>query len=517
MNVLKNHVEKIIFGVVVIACALFAYSTWQGSESDITEMAGLEENRDKISRQLAKEQVTANYAYGPAAAEKVKYREAFDANLERGTRKVEEEIPPYVAYPTLPRPYVDPTGKPDDPTKLTQEDYAEVPPLGEVKAEGDHGRVFVTFRLPKKMKYMEAVRVEIFRGEDAKKIDLSKPYGAVELGPEENSAAATGAGGQQEKEAGTAVEKATDEGEGGRRRRERREAESKEAPKGREKKEKAPEEIPAEFADLKVFSDTRAEPKKTYYYQVRLIARMSVAVGRRFENRDAAGKLLHVLVVHAPRNPQTVPGAKSGTILYTTPLSEVASATTPDNFQIRLSGYSGKIDPLGTPEYKRSKDYKGRFAVRVWVTEAQAWKEQTLDIAPDEPLKGTLNYKPAGSDENKAYPFDSGYRLVEVKEVETVRETEVEEPQIGPDGNPVMDPDTKKPIMVKRVKKGDPIINEVAVLENVQDKKLEEFPKRADFEARKKSLETIIKLAARQQAERKATQPTTPTKARDRN
>jgi hypothetical protein len=349
------------------------------------------------------------------------------------------------------------------------------------------------------------VRVEVFRGEDEKKIDLSKPYGTVELGPEQGTEAAAAPAAT---EAGTAApEKAPEESGAAKRRRERAEAaETSEAPKAGVKK--PVEEIPAEYADLKVFSDTRVEPKKTYFYQARLVARLSVPEGKRYEKKDAAGRLLNIIVVHAPKNAQTIPGASSNVVLYPAALSGVVSARTPDNFQIRLAGYSGKIDPLGTPEYKKTKDYKGRFAIRVWVTEAQAWKEQTLDIAPDERLKGTLTYKSAGSDETKTYDFDSGYKLVEIKMVATVKEIEVEETEIGPDGNPVMDEKTKQPKKRTVIKKSDPITNEVAVLENIQDQKLEEFPKRANFEGPKTSLR-IIKSIAEKQGE----QPKAPKKA----
>ena len=51
--------------------------------------------------------------------------------------------------------------------------YAELAPITDVKAEGDHGRVFVTFKLPAKMQYMEGVRAEIYRGPSAEKIDLT--------------------------------------------------------------------------------------------------------------------------------------------------------------------------------------------------------------------------------------------------------------------------------------------------------------------------------------------------------
>jgi hypothetical protein len=193
------------------------------------------------------------------------------------------------------------------------------------------------------------------------------------------------------------------------------------------------------------------------------------------------------------------PKPGSNTTLFVTDMTPIASTKTPANFQIRLAGTSGKIDPPGTPEYKRTKDYKGTFAVRVWVTEAQAWKDKTIEAAPDEKLAGTITYKTEDGSETKTLDFDSGYRLVEVKWGEIVKETEVDEPELDKDGNPIMDKKTGRPKTVKVMKKSEPIPNEIAVLENIQEKKLEEFPKRADFEGRKAALRYYARLAAQQE------------------
>lgn len=495
MNVLKNHGEKIVLAVVVVVCALFAYMEWNAAEAEPKELQELESYKEKIKVAITQGKPSDKYPFGPQAAAKVgQAKEAYDANLERATKKPEADIPAYVAYPVVSRPFVDPKGRPLTDDELTHHEYAELMPLGEVKAEGDHGRVFVTFQLPRKMKYMDVVRVEVFRGMAADKIDTSQAYGTVALGPEDLPPDTAAPAKEAGKEATAAAEKPTDDSEmstGAKRRAARAAAGETEAPtrgRTREKEPKKTEEIPAEYADVKVFSDTHVEPKKTYYYQARLIGRMGVADGKRFETKNAAGAVTRVTIIHAPKSAKTVASSKPNVVLYTTDLSGVANATPPASFQIRLAGTSGRIDPPGTAEFKRTKEYKGTFAVRVWVTEAQAWKEKTIEAAPDDPLKGTITYKAADGGDNKTVEFDSGYKLVEIKWGETVRETEVEEQEMDKDGNPIVDKKTGRPKTVKVVKKSEPIPNEVAVLDNVAEKKLEDFPKRADFVGRKSSL-----------------------------
>jgi len=116
------------------------------------------------------------------------------------------------------------------------------------------------------------------------------------------------------------------------------------------------------------------------------------------------------------------------------------------------------------------------------------WKDITIQAAPDEILKGSIRYVNADK-EAKSFDFNANYKLVEVKWGELVREIEENVPELDTDGNPIMDPKTRKPKMIRRMKKGDAIPNEIAVLEDQSSKKMEDFPKRADFGAREKSLE----------------------------
>ncbi|MCY3022720.1 MAG: hypothetical protein NTW87_27390 [Planctomycetota bacterium] len=505
MSVLKTHGEKIVLAVVLLVCGAFAYREWSNAESDPAEFADLARYSQAIQNATKGDSVADKYPYSASGAANLKYAEAQKANIERATKELGPALATNIVYPRPGRPLVDESTKPTDPNALTQNDYAEVLPLSDVKADADHGRVFIAFRLPQKMKYMDPVRVEVFRGPSADKIDTAKPYNTVEFGPEELASAEPAAAAAGGATADTAAAEGSALSVGEKRRSERAGTAEKETPRaatGRKEKE----EVPADYADVKVFSDTRVEPKQTYFYQVRLVTRMNVLAGKRIEQKDPqdAAKMLKVLIVQPPKNAKSVlpsvPGSKA--LLYTTGLTEAVSATPPANFEVRLSGTSGTIDPRGTPEFKKSKDYKGTFALRVWVTEAQDWMPKTIEVSPGERLKGAIMYKDADTKQNKTYQFDAGYELKEIRIGEILQEKEVEEN--------ILDEKTGEPIVVegrvqkrKVIKKGSPIDNEEAVLVNLADKKEEVFPKRADFGIRKKSLAYYEQLANQQAKEQK--------------
>jgi len=503
MSVMKNHGPKILLGAVAVGCGVFAWLDSSSGGYNPKDFADVETNVEKIRKAVNGRNVSDKYPFGHEALASLKYQDDTAAAFDRATKRFEAEIPSNVAYQTPARPTVDNSTKPSTEAELTNYKDAELRDLAEIKASGDHGRIFVTFKVPTKMKYMEAQRVEIFRGESENKIDTKTPYATLEFMPEESATAAA----PSKEEAAAPEEKKPedDTSAGARRRRERAGGDEKEAPKspreGKKAPAAAPAEIPAEYADVKVFADTHVVQKTSYYYKLRMIGKMTVMPDQKITEKDANGLLSKITVVRAPKGAQTVAPARNGAqvALFSTPMSDVISAAPPSNFEIRLAGTSGKIDPPGTPEYKRGKEYKGTFAVRVWVTEAQAWKEISIQTAPDERVKGTVHYKDSDSKESKDVDFDANYRLVEIKWGETVREQEVDEPELDKDGNPIQDPKTRKPKMVHRVKKGDPIPNEVAVLEDLTTHKMEEFPKRADFGAREKSLEYYSRILDEQQ------------------
>jgi len=487
MSALKNHGPKILLALSAAGCAVFAWMEGAGSQTTPPEFAGVDTEISKIESALKPGPISEKYPFGRSAIDSLKFQEDSTLILERAGKRVETEIPAFVAYPQPSRPRVDSKDKPAEEGELTQQVFAEMRDLGDLKASGDHGRVFVTFKVPQKMKYLEPVRIDVFRGESDAKIDMKEPYATIELAPED-----PGATEEKPATADKAEDAATPELSAAARRRKERAGGDEPAPKAprREEPKKAAEEIPAEFADIKVFADTRVEQKMTYFYKLRMIARMTVVPGIKVVEKDNNGILTKITVVNQPKNATSVKPARpdSKAVLFATPISAAVSATPPSNFEIRLAGTSGKLDPPGTPDFKRSKDYKGTFAVRVWVTDAQVWKDITIQAAPDEILKGSIRYVNADK-EAKSFDFNANYKLVEVKWGELVREIEENVPELDTDGNPIMDPKTRKPKMIRRMKKGDAIPNEIAVLEDQSSKKMEDFPKRADFGAREKSLE----------------------------
>lgn len=493
MSVIKNHGPKILLAAVVAGCGVFAWLEASGGAGP--RDGELNANIDKIKRVVGSKNVSDKYPYGHDAINSLKYQDDTTSVFERASKRFEAEIPSNVAYQVPSRPNVDSGTKPSTEAEMTNFKEAELRDLADIKASGDHGRVFVTFKVPTKMKYMEAQRVEIFRGESEAKIDTKTPYATLEFMPEETAAPAKEEAAAEEKK----TEESGDASAGARRRRERAGGEeSPKSPREAKKAAAAPAEIPVEYADVKVFADTHVIQKQAYFYKLRLVGKMTVMPEQKIAEKDANGLLTRITVVRAPKGAQTVAPARNGAqiALFSTPMSSAVSASPPTNFEIRLAGTSGKIDPPGTPEYKRGKDYKGTFAVRVWVTEAQAWKEITIQTAPDERVKGAVTFKDADTKETKAVDFDANYRLVEIKWGELVREMEVEEAE--------QDPATGKIKKVKRIKKGDPIPNEVAVLEDLTSHKLEEFPKRADFGAREKSLEYYARILEEQTKAEKA-------------
>jgi|GEM_PF-3668364 len=495
MGFLKSFGPQIQLVLVVLACAAFWFMGAPTYQTD----ASMKLNLDKIQAATNSSKTSPSYPFAPEiTAEKLKYEVTLAANMERARKRPEAVVAANTVYQRPAPPKFE-----EKPSVPMTEETAAFGELSEAKASADHGVVYAACKLPDLMKFMAPVRLEIFRGESEKKIDLTTPYAVVDLGPEEvvqeDPAKKDTVAEKTEEDKPAATESA-----GERRRRQQAEAAAAKPKAGAgaaaAKEPKRAEDIPAEFATVRVFSDTRVEPKRTYYYQMRLIARMTVQPEKRTEIKDAAtGVILKYHTIHGPKDAKTVqpsrPGAK--TVLYTTAITAPVSASPPSNFEIRLSGTSGKLDPMGTPEYNKKKEYKGRFEVRVWITEAQIWHAMTIEAAPDERLKGTITYKDPSSKENKTFEFDSAYKLIEVKVVETTPDIIDKKMEVDENGQPVLDKN-KKPIFKETTRKGQPIQNEVAILEELNLKRLEEFPKTGNFKIREAALGWYKRLSEEQ-------------------
>jgi hypothetical protein len=202
MSALTNHAPKIVVAVVAAGCAVFGFMEYSSAQSRPQQFAGLDDSVRKLDIAVKGKTVSPSFKYGSEAANKLKYIEQQSAILERAAKSAEGELPARLAYQMPGRPLVDRGNKPPEIGDLTQHMNAEMAEITGVTAEGDHGRVFVTFKLPSNMKYMEAVRAEIFKGLAADKIEMSAPYATVEFGPEVAIAA--------EEPAAVAVEKPAD-------------------------------------------------------------------------------------------------------------------------------------------------------------------------------------------------------------------------------------------------------------------------------------------------------------------
>lgn len=507
MSATKSHGEKIMFVVVLLLCLAFiGYNSFQGEPPIFGDLGRYLQT---ITSTLSKNEATPKYAYATEETKKLDTIQArWNRNFDRGAN-ISIQIPPRVVYPKPSRPLVDLETKPGEIPVVHE--VASLGQLLEVKARGDHGRVFITFRLPQDMKLMDPLRVEIFRGEAADKVDISRPpYEVIEYAPEDISAVLL----DETSTTPPAVrERTTPETPGTMSSGERASREGRDAPPVREPagdKDKKPIDLPPDCVGLRLYPDTHVDAKKAYFYQLRLVGRMHFPPGFVKEEKDAAGKVLKKIVYDPPKDATNIhPKKGDSKQLFASAFSKVVDATPPADFELRLSAIDetgGKVPPSGTPDWQLRDftGYKGIFAVRVWVKDAQEWYEKFVQAGQDEKLKGSLTFKSADNPrERKNYDFDTGYVLVEIKEVEVVREVTKTVPKLDANGNPITDKDG--PVMEEK-KEQQRSTNQVAILKDTNTGKLEEFPKSMDYPRRDKYLEDIRKMAARNSALLKAEQ-----------
>ncbi|HYF48535.1 MAG TPA: hypothetical protein VEJ63_03980 [Planctomycetota bacterium] len=501
MSALKNHAEKIVFAGALVASAAFIAVEMTQSEPEIFKQ--LDGHKKTIATALDQGQVTAKYPYsGEASGKLASYKEAVTRNLQRADKEP-SSAKAFSAYPRPSKPTIDPSTIPLKEDELTSIEEAKLGQIEKVSARGDHGVIFLTYTMPADIKNIDPVRVEIYRGEAADKIDLKVPYAVVDYNSEEPLAAV-----EETPEAKPNTPAAGGEGLSTAEKR-RLMLEGKEPVKEDPKKDETKKiDVPAEYAGVEVYPDRRVDPKRPYFYQLRLVGRMQMAPNSHKEVRDNNGKLIKKIVYTAPKdgtkiNPKQ--GDPNKIFLYASPFTTAVSATPPTNFEIRLSGSDesgGKMPPFGTPDYKKRDfvGYKGVFAVRVWVKEAQEWKDITIQAGQDEKLKGTLNYKNAEG-KNQSVEFDTGYTLKELEWREESKKIVERVPVLDANGNPVMENNKMK--MEERTRDGDKFRVEVAILKDNTTGKLEEFPKRADFGLRDKAVEWYRKLAEEAEVQRK--------------
>lgn len=459
MNALKNNLEKIVFVVVLIGCVLFASSQLRENE-DVMKKA--EEDREKIERAKKAKVVSSNYEYNEVNANKrLNFTEVFIGNQQRSAQPVRADIPGWVAYPQPERPL----GEQKLPVPV-EEFFAEMAGIVDFKVMGEQGRNIIAFKRPdaKAFKFMELVRVEVYRGKSADKMEK---IDTVSYAPEEGAAPAP----EAPKEAPKAAP------EVGRRPRGGQPATARNAPPMQANP----------LAGYSVVIDTNIEQKVKYFYKAVPIARMTKLPDVQDIKKNALGDPEKILIYRGPKDAAPTPptSVDAKVALFKGAFTDTKDVVTPSNFQIRLAGLIGNFSPPGTAEGRMSKDYKGNFEVKVWVPEAASFKEITLQAAPGEMLKGQLSYKTADGKDTKVVDFDAGYQLVEIKWGTKGGE------ETAADGS----------------KRTSPIIpNEVAVLLDLKTKKTEEFPKRAEFERKSDNLKYYEALDKERREMEKANQ-----------
>lgn len=444
MNALKNNAEKIVFVVVVIICAIVAINSIPPSDDVMSKALN---NVDVIEKTLRAKNVSPNYPYHTSKQEEnLRFLEQYTGNQQRSnpTQQIRSDLPGWIAYPQPERP----AGEQKLPVPV-EEFFAEAAAIGDLRVMAEQGRNIIAFRKPEGYKYMELVRVEILRGKTADKLERVE---TVLFGPEDGPAP------EPEKPAETPKPVAPASGRRG-----------SQPPGGRNQ----PAPPPNPLAGMTVFIDSGVEQKSKYFYKAVPVARMTKQPDAEEVVKNAIGDPEKILIYRAPKNVEKIKPTNpdSKTAIFKGPATEVREVNTPSNFQIRLAGIIGSFSPPGTPEPKMNRDYQGNFAVKVWVPEAQEFKEITMQAGIGQPLKGQLTYKTADGKETKVVEFDTGYQLVEIK--------------WGTRGG--VEKITKADGTVEE--KSSPIIpNEVAVLLETKTKKEEEFPKRTEFERKADNL-----------------------------
>jgi len=442
MNVLKNNVEKIVFAAVVIGCVLFAMAQLREND-DVMKKA--DEDREKIEKAKKAKVVSPNYEFSEAKRNaNLNFPEIFTGNQQRSAQPVRGDIPGWVAYPQPERPL----GEQKLPVPV-EEFFAEMAGISEFKVMAEQGRNIVAFKKPeaKSFKFMELVRVEIYRGKSADKMEKIE---TVSYAPEEGAAPAP----EAPKEAPKAAPEVG-----------RRPRTGAPAAGGRN----APPVPVNPLAGFTVVIDTNIEQKVKYFYKAVPIARMTRLPDVQEIKKNPLGDPEKILIYRGPKDAAPTPptSVDAKVALFKGAATDTKDVLTPSNFQIRLAGTTGTLSPPGTQENRMSRDYKGNFEVKVWVPEASAFKEITMQAAPGENLKGQLSYKTADGKDTKVVDFDSGYQLVEIK--------------WGTKGGEETMPDGSK--------RTSPVIpNEEAVLMDLKSKKTEIFPKRAEFERKSDNL-----------------------------
>ncbi|MEI6235606.1 MAG: hypothetical protein WCT04_21330, partial [Planctomycetota bacterium] len=181
-NFLKRWGPALMF-VVVLGLSVGLVFLYMDNPREATDVKVALDNKTKLEAALKKGVVSPEYIASPDQVAKIKTSETLAKNLERINSVNPEALGVYVSYPQPVRPKSE-----QPPPPIGQDDIvAKMPYLaGEsCKAEATRGKVYFKCDLPSAANnayvMMEPIRIEVFRGLAANKIDTTKPWGTIEL------------------------------------------------------------------------------------------------------------------------------------------------------------------------------------------------------------------------------------------------------------------------------------------------------------------------------------------------
>jgi len=500
-----NHGEKVLCAVIVAVCVYTIVDAVRIPENEI--VTKINDAKGKIQEALEKNPVGSDFRYH------VSRREAFAGNLAEHLKRAEdipqEPAPPFAFYPQPDKPEIvaksAPPPRPTEPAVLTA--------LTSFAARPEHGKVVLASRAPKApagLKHFVPVRIEIFRGATADKVE--EKVGTVELASEvEGEALEPKAGPKTEEpsrlEAEGTTARSAKAAEG--------KAETKKTPRGKSSKTAKAAEPTIDYEDYEV------APKTTYWYRARLVARLEKLGPENTAVVD--GKPVEIIV---PADLVKVPGNTEGVTLYASVWTPVASATLPPDILVRFAGLIGELQTNPDPRFAPS-GYGGNFGIRIWRAKKRAWAEATLPVDVGKPIAGKATFRVGNDSEEIKYNTD--LTLVDIKratiiDVKTRNEPvmkEVKNEQGEIERVPLLDEDGKPVYKEVLIENRSP--TEVALLKRGETGQIERFPKAGGTEWETKDARVFLEgeqepplAAPEKKAEapvKKAEEPAAPKKA----
>jgi hypothetical protein len=458
-DILRRHAGRSLFGIVLILCALRIATL---KEADEQLLARGQENIDKLKQLLVDPQSVVNYPY---VVSKLKYDTTFGTAHSRISLDIDTPAR-RIAYPRLSPPKIDPKTLPYPADERHVQVCAATVEAGIRAAQG---RLLLGITVPpqttlemavektdrdgkkniviEKVPLVTVVSAEIFRGLSADTIDTRIPYAKLDLETEL----------------------------------------SKNDPRAKL--------IPPEFTSVRVFEDTHVDPQTAYFYRVRLVTRVDMALDKFLIEKDPQNpeKLRKTMVHIAPGVEILPPEAHDDSkgVLLASALSNPISETTPAEYKFRFIGMNGEFSSPEAKPHEIRQDYAARFETHVWVNHAQEWRSVLLEVTKGQPLKGSVH----GRNQPKRYEFDSHRQLEEV-----VWRTEMINQQIE---ETIKDPDDETQLVKKVNTVQVPSLPfKVAIVKDLTTGKLEEYREGRDIEKPDERARTYILLAELQKEHR---------------